>query len=257
MARYFLECAYDGSAYHGWQVQPNGISVQQVLEDKLQQLLQHPVPLTGSGRTDTGVHARQQVAHFDAPGLRDRYTPDEFVYKLNRMLPEDIAVFSLRPVQPDAHARFNARRRTYEYFIHFHKDPFLRQYSCPVSGTLDLTIMQQAASVLTEYSDFSSFCKAHAGSKTNLCKVDTAKWEALDEQRWRFTIAADRFLRNMVRAVVGTLLEAGRGRLTVDEFRMIIETLDRRAAGNSAPAQGLFLVKVEYPDHLFTESSGS
>jgi len=251
MSRYFLEIAYDGTAYNGWQTQPNGITVQQTIEEKLGVLLRGPHFIVGSGRTDTGVHARQQFAHVEVEEAALATTPEELQYKLNRMLPDDIAILSIRKVKDGAHARFDAVRRTYEYRISFQKDPFGIKYCYTTWGDLDMEKMKEACAILMEYSDFSSFCKSNAGSKTMICRIYEARWDLQNDGSWLFTISADRFLRNMVRAIVGTMVELAKGRISLDDFRTIIETKDRRAAGTSAPAQGLFLVRIEYPEEIY------
>ena len=240
--RYFLYLSFDGTAYHGWQVQPNGISVQQVLQDALATLLQQPIEVVGAGRTDAGVHARLMVAHFDLEEVA--LDCDQMVYKLNKLLPRDIVILRLEPVDSGMHARFSAIRRTYHYYIHLRKNPFLRHYSWQVYGTLDFARMNEAARTLLDYTDFASFSKV-SDAKTTLCQVSEARWEQVGEQ-WRFTITANRFLRNMVRAIVGTLIEVGRGRMSVGEFRQVIESRNRCSAGESVPPHGLFLVNVEY-----------
>lgn len=246
--RYFIYLSYDGAAYHGWQVQPNGLSVQECLERALATLLRRPVPVTGAGRTDAGVHAARMVAHFDADGPLDAAVLTD---KLNRLLPPDIAVQRIRPVRPEAHARFDATARTYHYFVTTAKSPFLRTYRCRLYREPDFDAMNRAAALLPEYTDFTSFSKLHTDVRTNDCRVSLARWERVDEDTWRFTIRADRFLRNMVRAIVGTLLDVGRGRLTLEGFRAVIEAKDRCRAGSSAPAEGLFLAEVEYPESIF------
>ena len=254
MQRYFLYFAYDGSAYHGWQIQPNGITVQEVLQDKLSLLLRRPVPVTGAGRTDTGVHARLMVAHFDfeyADDATRRIDGRWLADKLNRLLPPDIAVHRVVPVAADAHARFDALSRTYHYYLHFYKSPFLRHASCRLYRDLDFVKMNEAAAVLAEYTDFTSFSKVKTDTKTNNCHIMKARWAELAPGEWRFEIQADRFLRNMVRAVVGTLVEVGRGRLTVEGFRAVIEGKDRCGAGESMPGHALFLVDIAYPSRCF------
>jgi tRNA pseudouridine38-40 synthase len=248
--RYFLYLAYDGANYCGWQSQPNAPSVQQCVEEALSLPAGEAVGVTGAGRTDAGVHAHCMVAHFDAPDALLRCLPAEqplsrsLAERLNRILPPDIAVFDVRPVPPDAHARFDATSRTYKYYLSPHKDPFSRAYSChfPVSR-LDRDAMNEAAAVLLDCNDFTSFAKLHADTRTNLCRVTRADW---DEQ-FTFTITADRFLRNMVRAIVGTLFDVGRRKLTPDDFRHIIQVRQRSAAGTSAPAHALFLHQITYP----------
>lgn len=240
--RYFLRLSFDGTRYHGWQVQPNGESVQAVLERALSTLVRRPVGVTGAGRTDAGVHARLMVAHFDVDEPIDGR---QLTYKLNKILPPDISVFDVAPVADELHARFSATARTYHYFVHLTKQPFRRMYSWQLYGRLDFALMNEAARVLLDYDDFTSFSKA-SDTKTNLCRVTEARWDEVEPDVWRFTITANRFLRNMVRAVVGTLVEVGRGRMTVDEFRRVIERRDRCSAGESVPARGLFLVDIQY-----------
>ena len=240
--RYFIFFSYDGAAYHGWQVQPNGVTVQQRLEEALSTLLREETPVTGAGRTDAGVHALKMIAHFDTeqevdcPRLAD---------KLNRLLPQDIAVQQVQPVTGDAHARFSATSRTYHYHIHTHKSPFLNAYSWQVYGQLDFQRMNEAAQTLMEYRDFTSFSKLHTDVKTNNCQIEFAGW-VQDGDDYIFTIKADRFLRNMVRAIVGTLIEVGRGKLSIEGFRKVIEDKDRCRAGESVPGKALFLVDVTY-----------
>lgn len=251
MFRYFIELCYDGTAYHGWQIQPSDISVQEVLTKALSTLLQAETPIVGAGRTDTGVHARFMAAHFEVEQPVDC---KQLAYKLNRILPNDIAVYRVCRVKEDAHARFSALSRTYHYYIHQSKSPFDRQYSWRlVERPLDYEKMNQAAKVLFEYRDFTSFSKLHTDVKTNNCKIMQAEWKQLDETHWMFVIQADRFLRNMVRAVVGTLIEVGRGKLTIEGFRKIIEQKDRCSAGMSVPAHALFLQNVEYPQDIYIE----
>ena len=241
--RFFITLSFDGTNYHGWQIQPNGDSVQQRLQEALSTLLRQPVEVVGAGRTDTGVHARMMVAHFDWEELIDG---KQLAYKLNKFLPQDIAVQEVRLVDEEKHARFSATSRTYHYFIHMRKDPFQQAYSWQVPFKLDFEKMNEAAKVLLEYRDFTSFSKVNTDTKTNLCDVKEAFWEEIAPDRWRFTITANRFLRNMVRAIVGTLVEVGRGRLSPEDVRRIIEAKDRCSAGESVPAKGLFLVDIKY-----------
>lgn len=248
MQRYFIYLAYDGTNYHGWQIQPNGSSVQECLMKALSTFLRREVEVIGAGRTDAGVHASLMVAHFDNEEELDTLIVTD---KLNRLLPPDISVFKVCRVKHDAHARFDATARTYKYYVTTTKSPFNRQYHCRVYGTLDFELMNKAATTLFDYSDFTSFSKLHTDVKTNFCKIMHAEWTQIDETTWVFTIRADRFLRNMVRAIVGTLLEVGRGKLTVGGFRQIIEQQNRCKAGTSAPGNALFLVNVEYPQDLF------
>jgi len=246
--RYFIYLSYDGAAYHGWQIQPNGVSVQECLMRALSTLLRREVEVTGAGRTDAGVHASLMVAHFDADGMVDTALLAD---KLNRLLPPDISVSRVRPVRPDAHARFGATSRMYRYYVTTAKSPFLRQYRCRLFHTPDFDRMNEAAATLFDYTDFTSFSKLHTDVKTNNCRIMHAAWTQVDEETWVFTIRADRFLRNMVRAIVGTLLDVGRGKLSVEEFRRIIEQKDRCRAGTSAPGHALFLADVTYPEEIF------
>ena len=243
--RYFITLSYDGTRYHGWQIQPNGDSIQQRLQEALSTLLRQPVEVVGAGRTDTGVHARKMVAHFDFSPFKGELE-GVLAYKLNKLLPQDIAVQEVRQVPDDMHARFSATSRTYHYFIHTYKDPFLRDYSWQIPFKLDFEKMNEAAQVLLEYKDFTSFSKVNTDTKTNLCDIKEAYWEEVATGQWRFTITANRFLRNMVRAIVGTLVEVGRGRISIEEVRQIIEAKDRCSAGESVPGKGLFLVDIKY-----------
>lgn len=252
--RYFIDLSYDGTAYHGWQVQPNANSVQGCLQDALATLLRQPVAVTGAGRTDTGVHARLMVAHFDFegpffPSLESAETEAQcaqLTYKLNKLLPRDIAIHRIYPVAPDAHARFDARARTYYYYVHTRKDPFLVGRSWFLPNTPDFEAMNRAAAVLFDYIDFTSFSKVQTDTKTNNCRIMLARWVQFSDYEWRFEITADRFLRNMVRAIVGTLMLVGRGDIDIDGFRQIIDSRDRCAAGESVPACGLYLQNIDY-----------
>ena len=248
MQRYFIYFSYDGAAYHGWQVQPNAVTVQQVLEEALATLMRVPVPLVGAGRTDAGVNAECMVAHADFPCEVDAA---HIVYKLNRLLPPDIAVSDLRRVKDDAHARFDAVSRRYCYRVVTAKSPFSRRYAMRVPKDIDFDAMNSAAALLGEYTDFTSFSKLHTDVKTNNCKVTHAAWRRVGENEWVLEKEADRFLRNMERAIVGTLLLVGRGKLDIDGFRKVIENKARGEAGDSAMGEALFLVGVEYPDTIF------
>ena len=241
--RYFIWFGYDGTHYHGWQIQPNGVTVQSELERCLSLLMREKVSVTGAGRTDAGVHARRMAAHFDTVQELDGAL---LVKKLNGLLHEDIAVYSIERVADDLHARFSATSRTYHYYIHTHKSPFLNQYSLEIHYQLDYALMNEAGRVLTEYEDFGAFCKAGSDVKTTLCKVTQAQWIQTSPTEWYFEITANRFLRNMVRAVVGTLVEVGRGRMSLEEFRQVIEGKKRTQAGESMPAKALFLEEVRY-----------
>lgn len=244
MQRYFVFFSYDGTAYHGWQIQPNGNSVQEELQSALSTVLRLQVEVVGAGRTDAGVHARQMVAHFD---LEDADVDcRQLAYRLNRILPRDIAVDRVEKVANDLHARFSATKRTYHYYVHTRKSPFNRHYSCELHYDLDFDKMNEAASHLLSVDDFGAFCKSHTDVKTTLCNVTEARWIQDDEYSWHFVIAANRFLRNMVRAVVGTLIEVGRGRMTIEQFDKVVEGKSRCQAGESMPGNALFLERVEY-----------
>lgn len=248
MKRYFIYLAYNGKEYCGWQNQPNGIAVQHKLEESLSMLLRTPMSVTGAGRTDAGVHAALMVAHFDT---EDAVSNLQLLSdRLNRILPQDIVVFRIVPVRENAHARFDALSRTYKYYLSTEKDPF--QYMCRhrVHGLLNIEAMNEAAMRLFDYTDFTSFSKLHTDVKTNNCRIMQARWDKHGTE-YIFTVQADRFLRNMVRAIVGTMLDVGRGKISVDDFCRIIESKDRKMAGSSAPGHALFLVNVEYPDFLF------
>ena len=247
--RYFLRFAYDGTAFHGSQRQPNGVTVQETMEQALAMIFREPIPLTFAGRTDAGVHAREMYAHFDI-GCQ---LPDagHVCFRLNGILPDSIAIFDIFPVTDDAHARFSAVRRTYEYHIVDHKDPFLCQQATRVRPGLDFEAMNEAAQLLIGKQDFASFCRTNTDVKTTICDLTRAEWRELGNGHAVFTIAADRFLRNMVRAVVGTLFEVGRGKMTKEQFAEVITQHNRCAAGDSAPAEGLFLEQIDYPQELF------
>lgn len=241
--RYFIWFGYDGTQYHGWQTQPNGVTVQSELERCLSLLLREQVAVTGAGRTDAGVHARQMAAHFDTAADVDAPL---LVKKLNGLLPAAISVDRIEPVAADMHARFSATSRTYHYYIHTRKNPFIRQYSQEMHYQLDFDLMNEAGRILMEYDDFGAFCKAGSDVKTTLCRVTHAHWHQTSDTEWYFEITANRFLRNMVRAVVGTLIEVGRRRMTLQEFRQVIEGGRRTQAGESMPAKALFLERVTY-----------
>jgi tRNA pseudouridine38-40 synthase len=244
MSRYFVTLSYDGTRYHGWQIQPNGVSVQERLQEALSTLLRESIAVTGAGRTDAGVHARKMVTHFDWKG--DAIDGQQLAYKLNRLLPYDIAVSKVEMVSEDMHARFSATSRMYRYYIHTTKDPFQRAYSCEIHYPLDFAKMNDAARILMTYEDFGAFCKSGADVKTTLCQVTKAEWVQTSPTTWYFEIRANRFLRNMVRAVVGTLIEVGRGRLSLDDFKKVIEGKQRSDAGESMPGNALFLEDIVY-----------
>jgi tRNA pseudouridine38-40 synthase len=249
--RYALELTYRGTNYHGWQIQPNASSVQEEIERRLTQLNGNlPISVVGCGRTDTGVHSTYYVLHFDS---EKEWDTNQLVFKLNKMLPEDIAVFSAQLVPEAFHARFSATSRTYHYFIHQKKNPFELDSTYSVSE-IDFEAMNRAAKFLLGKQDFTSFSKLHTDVKTNICTVFEASWHSVSESSWCFEIKADRFLRNMVRAVVGTLLEVGYGNLNESELAKIIALKDRGEAKLSVPAKGLFLVDIEYPENIFLKS---
>ena len=249
--RYFIYFAYNGSAYRGWQIQPNGISVQEVFTNSLRVILREETVITAAGRTDAGVHAKKMVAHFDAE--RTDLDTAEFIRQLNSILPKDIAVQKIVPVKEDAHARFDALTRKYQYHIYVGKDVFKDKLAVRMYHPLDFERMNEAALKLLEYRDFTSFSKLHTDTKTNHCKVTQANWR-LHGDEWVFTIEADRFLRNMVRAIVGTLFDVGMQKMSVNDFCRIIEAKDRCQAGVSVPPHGLYLVDVCYPEDIFVSS---
>lgn len=250
MSRYFIELAYNGSRYHGWQIQPGALTVQEELNTALTTLLQEKVYVTGAGRTDTGVHASFYVAHFDIG--QELINPEHTVYKLNRYLGKDIAVYRIYRVSPEMHARFSALSRTYKYFISKQKDPFTYDFAWKLFPLPDIQLMNVACRILFEYTDFTSFSKLHTDVKTNNCTILDAHWEDTGKQLI-FTIKANRFLRNMVRAIVGTMLEIGQGKLDINGLRHIIESKNRCNAGTSVPGHALFLCNIEYPTDLKPE----
>ena len=250
--RYFIRFAYDGTAFHGSQRQPNGITVQETMEQALAMIFREEVPLTFAGRTDAGVHAREMYAHFDLPDNdNSKFLILNSKFRLNGILPNSIAIFDIYPVKDDAHARFDAVRRTYEYHVVDHKDPFLCTQATRIRLGLDYAAMNEAAQLLIGKQDFASFCRTNTDVKTTICDLTHAEWKELGNGHAVFTIAADRFLRNMVRAVVGTLFEVGRGKMTKEQFAEVITQHNRCAAGDSAPAEGLFLTHVEYPEDIY------
>lgn len=247
--RYFIFISYKGTSYHGWQVQPGSITIQKLLDDALTTILSEKISTTGAGRTDTGVHATVFCAHFDSE-KSDLDTLKNLIYKLNSYLPKDISVKSIRKVKPEANARFSALSRTYKYFISREKDPFSEDSSQHLHGEINIDSMNAASALLSEYSDFTSFSRLHGSAKTNICKIYNASWEE-NGNILIFTIKADRFLRNMVRAIVGTMTEIGFGKMNLMEFKEVINAKDRGKAGKSAPAKGLFLTDIEYPDDIY------
>ncbi len=248
--RYFLHLAYNGSGFHGWQIQDNVPTIQQLVNDGLQKLTGNEANVVGCGRTDTGVNANNFYAHFDAEeelNVQDRM---DLCFRLNRLLPKEIVIFNVLPVRDSAHARFDATSRTYNYFISRRKDPFFDAFSNYIFGDLDMEVMNVAADKLLKINDFTSFSKLHTQVKTNNCKLQEAHWRE-EGHLLIFTITADRFLRNMVRAIVGTLIDIGQEKTDLDEFVSIIESKNRSDAGYSVPAQGLFLEKITYPEGTF------
>lgn len=241
--RYFIHLAYHGTAYHGWQIQPNAASVQETLNKAFSVLLQSEMNLMGAGRTDTGVHAREMYAHFDTDTTFDIPT---LVHKLNSFLPKDIVIYDIIPVHDDAHTRFDATKRTYEYHIHQFKNPFLDELSWYFHQTLDINLMNQAAQILQNYTNFECFSKVNTDVNTFDCTIFEAYWKRGENNQLVFTISANRFLRNMVRSIVGTLINVGLHKITLDDFTKIIESKSREKAGFSVPAHGLYLTKIEY-----------
>lgn len=242
--RYFIHLSYKGTLYHGWQSQPNSTTVQHLLENALTKLLKRKIKITGAGRTDTGVHALNYYAHFDLPDF-DIAFDDIFLYHLNCILPNDIAVYKIFQVESSAHARFDPISRTYTYHINQIKNPFVQDSAYYFSRILDVDLMNEAASVLKEFDDFTSFSKLHTDNKTNNCKIFMAHW-SFQNNELVFTITADRFLRNMVRSIVGTLIDVGLKKISVDQFRALIKLKNRSLAGMSVPAHGLFLTEIKY-----------
>jgi len=247
MHRYFIHLAYNGTKYHGWQLQPNAVTVQSVMEKSFSAVLRQEVQITGCGRTDTGVHARFFVAHFDLENPIQN--TEEFTKKMNRFLPPDIHIEDIFRVKDEVHSRFTATSRTYQYIILLHKDPFWQEFGAYVFRDLDVKLMNEAAQLLYQYTDFTSFSKLHTQTKNNDCEIMYANWKK-SGNKLIFTIQANRFLRNMVRAIVGTMIEVGRKRVSLEKFSEIIEKRDRNVAGVSAPAKGLFLVDITYPNDI-------
>ena len=245
--RYFIYLSYNGSNYHGWQIQPNATTVQEVVQKALSLIIGRQIDLTGAGRTDTGVHARSMAAHFDCELPIDT---DTICKQLNSLLPWDISVSRIVKVKSDAHARFSALSRTYEYMLHFDKNPFLKGLVYRHYRKLDFDAMNTAAAKMLEYTDFTSFSKLHTDTRTNNCKVSIAKWEQRGDI-WVFTIKADRFLRDMVRATVGTLILVGEHSIDTEGFMRVIEAKDRQKAGQSIDACGLYLSDIEYDKNIF------
>lgn len=247
--RYFVFMSFRGTAYHGWQLQPGKHTVQGVVNKALSTLLNEEINVTGAGRTDTGVHASFFCAHFDT--RREGLDHDNsFIHRINGYLPEDIAISRIIRVKDDANARFDALSRTYQYTISTVKDPFLAGTSWLLYWALDIDLLNKASAILLNHNDFTSFARLHGGNKTNLCRVMRASWE-MSERKLVFTIQADRFLRNMVRAITGTLIPVGTGKLSLKDFEGVLQGRNRGLAGQSAPAHGLTLTGIEYPDAIF------
>lgn len=243
--RYFIELSYNGSAYHGWQLQPNVLTVQEVLERALSNIIGNKIEITGAGRTDTGVHAEQMFAHFDT----DLALDDHLVYKLNSFLPKDIAVHNILKVIPEAHARFDAISRTYKYRISLIKNVFTFNNAYYLKQKLDIKKMQEASKILFQYNDFQCFSKSNTDVKTYHCNIMQCDWEKIQNELI-LTIKADRFLRNMVRAIVGTMINIGLGKISIDDLHSIIKSRSRSEAGYSVPAHGLYLVEIIYPNDI-------
>ena len=247
--RYFIRLSFDGTGFHGWQAQRNAVSVQKILADAISMIVREEVMLTGCGRTDTGVHAHEYFAHMDLSQELNKIQRDKLVFKLNIYLGDDIAIQAIFLVRQNAHARFSAVRRTYKYFITRVKNPFLRNYSHYIYGPIDIDQMNRGADLIMQFSDFTSFTKVDSDSKTRICHINEAGWEN-DGDLLVFTISADRFLRNMVRAIVGTLLDLGAGKMSLRDLKLVIEAKNRSDAGESVPAGGLFLEHIEYPGDI-------
>lgn len=249
--RYFLDIEFKGTDYHGWQIQPNAISVQQVIEEALSRLLSDDIAIVGAGRTDAGVHALQMWAHFDSKTAINRR---QMEYRLNSFLPKDIAIKSILPVLPTAHARFDATSRSYIYKVHTKKNVWLEGRSYYLTQSLDVDAMNEAALILLQYSDFECFSKSKTDVKTYKCDIKFAKW-IKTEQGLEFHVTADRFLRNMVRAIVGTMINIGLGKIGIEELHNIIKSKNRAEAGYSVPACGLYLSQVTYPEDIWLKAS--
>lgn len=249
--RYFVKLAYNGKRFHGWQIQPNAITVQGVLEKAFTLIMGEPIQIIGAGRTDTGVHASEFWAHFDTSRELNATDRVQLRFRLNRFLSNDVVIYGIFPVQERSHTRFDAMSRTYHYRISTIKNPFEEDFAYHLYDPLDIDRMNQAGQVLMEYRDFTSFSKLHTQVKTNICRLDEAVWEMQPNGLLVFTITADRFLRNMVRAIVGTMLDVGRGKLDLQGLREVVERKDRSEAGVSVPAKGLFLSQVKYPMHVY------
>lgn len=253
MPRYFIQLAYNGTNFHGWQVQDNTpLTIQHILQEKMTIIIGHPIEIMGCGRTDAGVHAKEYYAHFDSEKI-DLHTDKNYVYKLNKVLPFEIAIKNIYSVKDESNARFDATSRTYIYLIHRFKNPFLFNNSLYVFGDINFDAMNEAAAYLLTVEDFTSFSKVNTQTFTNNCKVTFAQWIKQNEDEYIFKITANRFLRNMVRAIVGTLLEVGKSKLTIDEFKNIINNKNRSGAGMSVPGHALYLSDIQYPKEIFND----
>lgn len=253
MPRYFIQLAYNGANYNGWQIQDNTPNtIQEVLQDKLSMILSETIKVVGCGRTDTGVHAKDYYAHFDSTKMDLHLIDANYVYKLNKVLPYEIAIKKIYSVNNEASSRFDAEFRSYEYFVHSYKDPFLTNNSLLYYGDLNFDAMNEAAAHLLTVTDFTSFSKVNTQAKTNNCNVVFAQWDKLNDTEFVFKITANRFLQNMVRAIVGTLLEVGKGKMSLEEFKIIIENKNRSDAGMSVSGHALYLTNIQYPKSIFT-----
>ncbi len=248
MIRYFVELAYDGTSYHGWQIQQNAHTVQAELEKVFSLIFSQKLKITGAGRTDTGVHAEHFVAHFELQNPIENI--EKYIFKLNRFLPEDIVIYKIYKVNENAHSRFSATKRRYRYRIVRHKSPFKNKYSHHVFGNLNVELMQEAADILLQYDDFTSFSRLHSNTNNNICQIFSAEFHQQNDMLY-FEIEANRFLRNMVRAIMGTLLDVGQNKIQVQDIHSIIKAKNRSIAGASAPAKGLSLIKIEYPNDIY------
>lgn len=253
--RFFVKISYAGSNYHGWQMQPNANSIQEELEKAFSLLLKQDIKITGAGRTDTGVHAEEYYAHFNYFDNIEIINLKLWIHKFNALIPNDISVHDIFEVNSNANARFDAISRTYEYRICQYKNPFLNGFVWHMNKPIDIDIMNEGCKILINNSDFTSFSKLHSQTKTNICKVSEAEWKYSEKNFLIFKISADRFLRNMVRAIVGTLIELGQNKISLTEFQNIIDKKNRSDAGYSVPACGLFLTNIKYNDSIFTKQS--
>ncbi|MEP0365329.1 MAG: tRNA pseudouridine(38-40) synthase TruA [Cyclobacteriaceae bacterium] len=247
MVRFFLDISYLGTAFHGWQIQNNASSVQEEINKALSTILRSETECVGSGRTDTGVHATHQIAHFDTDSEAE---PEALVYKLNSFLPKSISINNCRQVNNEAHARFDADMRSYEYHIHHHKNPFKQGHSYLFKATINTDLIDQACEIIKGWENFEALSRVQTEVNHFNCEIKEIKWQATNEGSF-FHVSANRFLRGMVRAIVGTLLEVGQGRMALDQFKEVLESGDRRKAGRAVPPEGLYLTRVSYPDHIY------